>query len=67
MPTHQVCPSATAQGTRHVKVRAAYGMQSTRATIAPADQRYKPVSIAPASWVYRPGRAGQSIVKANRS
>lgn len=64
MPTYQVCPPASASGTSHVKVRAAYGMQSTRATIAPADQRYKPLAIAPASWVYRSGRAGQGIVKA---
>jgi hypothetical protein len=67
MPTYQVCPPASAAGTKHVKVRAAYGMQITRATIAPSDQRYKPTQINPAPWVYRQGKAGQGIVKINRT
>lgn len=66
MPTYQKCSPGVARGLTFTKVKAAYGMGVVRSTIAAADQRYKPVAIKPASWVYRPGRAGQGLVKAAR-
>lgn len=64
MPTYQKLDPGKASGLSHVKVRAAYGMQPTMATIAPAFQHAKPESVVVASWVYRPGKAGQALVKA---
>jgi hypothetical protein len=66
MPTYRVCPPASAKGLTHAKVKAAYGMGVTRTTIAACDQQFKPLGIAPAPWMYRPGKAGQGLVKANQ-
>jgi hypothetical protein len=63
MPTFAKLPAGKAHGLSHQRVTAAYGMGTTRATIAPCDQAFKPLQIAAPTWKYRQGAAGQGLVK----